>query len=287
MQQLRGVLAIPPAVYREDLSVDHEGVSRTVDFCLRCGVHGILIPVYATEYFLLTTQERKAILETAIRTMPMDFDYLLQRLTELEHFSYVKEETADSRQLISRLHRYELEHPDGVLKGVMGGNGSRNLVEEYDRGICATMPSCQFSDLVAAVWNLMEAGNMEEKQIYTINQIKMRISPILKSKVTKSLMSPAFCLSDTEVSATHLKLAFSLLMGNFTPPRTFSLRTFAYTCPYTLETSLINSLMMVSGIIAPMSAVTVGPLSPPALVSTSAGIGVPPCCPGSSGRRSL
>lgn len=171
MQQLRGVLAIPPAVYREDLSVDHEGVSRTVDFCLRCGVHGIVIPVYATEYFLLTTQERKAILETAIRTvdgrvpviagvsaayvkeaeeltahacaagadaviaapphvvkvslreladyygrieqvtsvpviiqnlfpplgMPMDFDYLLQRLTELEHFSYVKEETADSR----------------------------------------------------------------------------------------------------------------------------------------------------------------------------------------------
>ena len=235
MQQLRGVLAIPPAVYREDLSVDYEGVSKTVDFCLRCGVHGIVIPVYATEYFLLTTEERKAILETAIRTvdgrvpviagvsaayvkeaeeltahacaagadaviaapphvvkvslreladyygrieqatsvpviiqnlfpplgMPMDYDYLLQRLTELEHFSYVKEETANSRQLISRLHQYELEHPDGVLKGVMGGNGSRNLVEEYDRGICATMPSCQFSDLVAAVWNLMEAGDME------------------------------------------------------------------------------------------------------------------------------
>ena len=39
MEQLRGVLAIPPAVYREDLSVDYEGVSRTVDFCLRCGVH--------------------------------------------------------------------------------------------------------------------------------------------------------------------------------------------------------------------------------------------------------
>ena len=235
MGKLRGVLAIPPAVYREDLSVDYEGVARTVEFCLHCGVHGIVIPVYATEYFLLTTGERKAILETAIRTvdgkvpviagvsaayvkeaeeltahacaagadaiiaapphvvkvsmaelteyygrieratsvpvviqnlfpplgMPVDYDYLIQRMTELEHFSYVEEETGNSRQLISKLHAYELEHPDGVLKGVMGGNGSQNLVEEYDRGICATMPSCQFADLVVGIWERMEAGDME------------------------------------------------------------------------------------------------------------------------------
>ena len=237
---IHGVLAIPPAVYHEDLTVDYEGITRCVKFCLECGVHGIVIPVYATEYWLLSTEERKRILEVCIRTVggkipviagvsaayvkeaveltehacgagadgiiaapphvmkvrkdelfdyyrkideasdlpiivqnlfpplgtPMDYEFLRQLLEKLEHISYIKEETAQSKHLISAFHQYETEHPNGPLKGILGGNGSRSLVEEYDRGICGTMPSCQFADLVVKIWDLLEKG--EEDRAYEV-----------------------------------------------------------------------------------------------------------------------
>lgn len=233
---MRGVYTIPPVVYHEDLTVDYEATARCVKFCLDCGAHGLVVPVYATEYFVLTTEERKKILETCIRAAdgripvvagvsaayvgeavelsahaeaagadaviaapphvvkvnnaelfdyyrridaaveipifvqnlfpplgtPMALPFLMRLLTELEHVSYIKEETAQSKYLITDLHKYETEHPGGILKGIMGGNGSRALIEEYDRGICGTMPSSQFTDLVVGIWNLLEAGKTEE-----------------------------------------------------------------------------------------------------------------------------
>lgn len=235
-KQMRGVYAIPPAVYHEDLTVDYEGIARCVRFCLACGVHGLVVPVYATEYCLLTTEERKRILEVCIKEAggrvpviagvsaayvgeaeeltkhacdagasgiiaapphvlkvnktelmdyyrridacsqvpvmiqnlfpplgtPMDYSTLIQLLTELEHVCYVKEETSQFRYLITALCQYERDNPSGPLKGVMGGNGSRALIEEYDRGICGTMPSCQFADLVVKIWNLLEQNSMKE-----------------------------------------------------------------------------------------------------------------------------
>ncbi|WP_181995720.1 dihydrodipicolinate synthase family protein [Clostridium sp. AM58-1XD] len=235
-KQMRGVFAIPPAVYHEDFTVDYEGVARCVEFCLACGVHGLVIPVYATEYVLLSTEERKKILEACLRAAggkvpviagvsaayvgeameltahacsvgaeaviaapphalkvsrgelmdyyerintvsdipifiqnlfpplgdPMDLSFLIRLLTELEHVSYVKEETSQSRRLISALHQYETNHPSGPLKGIMGGGGSRALIEEYDRGICGTMPSCQFADLSVKIWNLLEEGDIKQ-----------------------------------------------------------------------------------------------------------------------------
>ena len=234
--QMRGVYSIPPVVYHQDLTVDYEATARCVKFCLDCGSHGLVVPVWATEYYVLSTEERKKILETCIKTVdgkipvvagvsaayvgeavelsqhanaaganaviaapphvakvnnielfdyyrqinhavdvpifiqnlfppigtPMALPFLMKLLTELEHVSYIKEETAQFRYLITDLHKYENEHPDGILKGVMGGNGSRALIEEYDRGICGTMPSSQFSDLVVGIWNLLEEGKMAE-----------------------------------------------------------------------------------------------------------------------------
>jgi len=235
-KQLRGVFTIPPAVYHEDLSIDYDAVSRCVQFCLDCGVQGLVVPVYATEYFVLSNEERKKILEVCIKAAngkipvvagvsaayvgeavdlskhacaagadaviaapphvvkvnqselfdyykminaavnvpifiqnlfpplgtPMNEAFLIRLLTELENVQYIKEETGQSKYLITTLHNYEIEHPGGKLKGIMGGNGSRALIEEYDRGICGTMPSCQFADLVVGIWNLLEQGKMEE-----------------------------------------------------------------------------------------------------------------------------
>jgi 4-hydroxy-tetrahydrodipicolinate synthase len=66
-KKFRGVFAIPQIIFYEDLSVDYEATARCVQFLLDCGVHGVVVPVYASEYFSLSMEERKKILEQTLR----------------------------------------------------------------------------------------------------------------------------------------------------------------------------------------------------------------------------
>lgn len=233
---MRGIYTIPPAVYKPDMSLDYDAVARCVRFCLDCGAHGIVVPVYATEYFLLSDDERKRILEVTLREVDgkvpvvagvssifvgqaVDlsrhavasgaaallaapphliklhndeiFDYyrrinavstvpiyiqhmappigtamplalMLKMVAELEHVSYIKEESVAAHLVLTDLHKHMLANPNGKLLGVMAGRGARALMEEYDRGICGTMPPSQFTDLVVDIWNLLEAGKRKE-----------------------------------------------------------------------------------------------------------------------------
>lgn len=235
-KQMRGIYTIPPVVYHDDLSIDCEGTGRAVRFCLDCGSHGIVMPVYASEYFVLAPDERKAVLETTVREVdgtvpvvagisagyvaeavdlakhaesagadaviaapphivkvsmrelrdyyrqineaihipvfiqnlfpplgtPMTVQYMLDLVNTMDNVCYIKEETARSQYLILELSEYMNNTPDCRLKGVMAGNGARNLISEYTRGACGTMPPAQFADLAVAVWDLLEQGNIDE-----------------------------------------------------------------------------------------------------------------------------
>jgi dihydrodipicolinate synthase/N-acetylneuraminate lyase len=235
MQNLfRGVFTIPPAVYRTDLEVDYDGIKRAVRFCLDCGAHGIVIPVYATEYFVLSDEERKKIVEAAVREVdgripviagvtsayvkvsvdlaehaeaagadgiiaapphlmkvsePELFDYyrqindavhlpvmvqhlfpplgtvmsarfIMRLITELEHVEYLKEESPRTNNMISAITDLNTGSASPGLHGILGGNGSRNIIEEYQRGVCGTMPPSQFTDVVVDIWDLLEQGDI-------------------------------------------------------------------------------------------------------------------------------
>lgn len=235
-EQMRGIYTIPPVVYHDDLSVDCDATRRAVRFCLDCGGHGIVMPVYASEYFVLAPDERKAVLEATVKEVdgkvpvvagisagyvaeavdlarhaeaagadaviaapphivkvnmeeladyyakindavhipifiqnlfpplgtPMTFDYMINLVNTLENVCYIKEETASAPYLILKLSEYMKQTPDCKLKGVMAGNGARNLISEYMRGACGTMPPAQFTDLAVAVWDLLESGDVDE-----------------------------------------------------------------------------------------------------------------------------
>ncbi|MGE4353566.1 MAG: dihydrodipicolinate synthase family protein [Oscillospiraceae bacterium] len=235
-KQMRGIYAIPPVVYHDDLTVDCEATRRAVRFCLDCGAHGIVMPVWASEYFLLNPEERKAVLEATVKEVdgavpvvagvsagyvaeavdlsrhanavgadaviaapphivkvnmtelydyyqqindavkipifiqdlfpplgtPMTVDYMLKMVNNMENVCYIKEETQRSLYMISELSAYMENTPDCRLKGVMAGNGARNFVAEYLRGACGTLPPAQFTDLAVAIWDLLEAGNIDE-----------------------------------------------------------------------------------------------------------------------------
>ncbi len=55
---LRGVFAIPSTPFDEQLEVDWGGLRRIVDFCVECGAHGIVWPVFASNFGFLSDEER-------------------------------------------------------------------------------------------------------------------------------------------------------------------------------------------------------------------------------------
>ena len=63
---LKGVFATLPTVFHDDLSVDFESIRATVDFAIRCGVHGLVAMDLSAEYFTLLDDERAAVVETIL-----------------------------------------------------------------------------------------------------------------------------------------------------------------------------------------------------------------------------
>lgn len=55
---LRGIFVIMATPYTEAKEVDYEDLAKEVDFLDRCGVHGMVWPQLASEYYKLTRQER-------------------------------------------------------------------------------------------------------------------------------------------------------------------------------------------------------------------------------------
>ncbi len=57
-EPFRGVFTIPSTPFTEDLEVDWDGLKRVIDFCVNCGAQGIVWPVNASSFPVLTDAER-------------------------------------------------------------------------------------------------------------------------------------------------------------------------------------------------------------------------------------
>ncbi len=57
-QPFRGVFTIPSTPFNEQLQLDEEGLRRIIDFCVGCGAHGLVYPVNASSFTLLSDEER-------------------------------------------------------------------------------------------------------------------------------------------------------------------------------------------------------------------------------------
>ncbi len=80
---------------------------------------------------------------------------IVRILKEVQHASWVKEESAFPGQVISRL----VAEAGDDLEGVMGGMGGRFLLDEYQRGACGSMPSCHLADACKALWSALDRGD--------------------------------------------------------------------------------------------------------------------------------
>lgn len=57
-QPWRGIFTIPQTPFDEEGRLDEESLRREVDFCIRAGAHGLVAPVVASEFYVLSDDER-------------------------------------------------------------------------------------------------------------------------------------------------------------------------------------------------------------------------------------
>ena len=65
--ELRGVVPIIPTPFREDESIDFDALVACIEFAVRCEVSAVCLPAYGSEFYKLTEEERRQVVETAIR----------------------------------------------------------------------------------------------------------------------------------------------------------------------------------------------------------------------------
>lgn len=73
--ELRGIFQIVHTAFFENREIDYDSVARQVEFCGSSGVHGLVMPANASEFFTLTDDERfrlvEHLCEVAGPTMPV------------------------------------------------------------------------------------------------------------------------------------------------------------------------------------------------------------------------
>jgi dihydrodipicolinate synthase/N-acetylneuraminate lyase len=100
----------------------------------------------------------------------MNVPTLLKLLREVEHVCYVKEEVAPAHHNIARL----VEAKEPKLRGVFGGGGGQNLIDELRRGGSGNMPAAQYTDVLQRVFLLWEQGKEAEAR-----ELHMRLMPAM------------------------------------------------------------------------------------------------------------
>jgi dihydrodipicolinate synthase/N-acetylneuraminate lyase len=65
--QWQGIFAILVTPFNDDLSIDWQTLEREVAFCLECGVHGIVGPAIASEFYTLSDSERKIFIQKVVK----------------------------------------------------------------------------------------------------------------------------------------------------------------------------------------------------------------------------
>jgi dihydrodipicolinate synthase/N-acetylneuraminate lyase len=78
--------------------------------------------------------------------------------TNITLVQYVKEEKQPQGHSVSEIIALGGER----IKGVFSGASALYLMAEYRRGVCGNMPGCVLPDVDAQIWDLLEAGKVDE-----------------------------------------------------------------------------------------------------------------------------
>jgi 4-hydroxy-tetrahydrodipicolinate synthase len=101
--------------------------------------------------------------------VPMSAEFLARLAKEIENISYFKLEYTQSPFKSARI----LDHGNGSVEQVFGGESGVYLMEEYERGARGTMPACYMPGVFTKTFELLEGGNVEAAQSFFVPYIPL------------------------------------------------------------------------------------------------------------------
>ena len=87
----------------------------------------------------------------------MDAETIVKVMRNSPNVDYLKEETTYAGQVTTQV----IENAGDACKGVMGGTSGRWITAEFNRGQCGNMPASHMADVLSAIWNKLEAGDLD------------------------------------------------------------------------------------------------------------------------------
>jgi 4-hydroxy-tetrahydrodipicolinate synthase len=103
----------------------------------------------------------------------------------LDVVHYVKEENVPCGQRITRL----IDDAPPHLRGVMGGAGGRFVLDEYARGACGSMPSCELVEAHVAIWDAVGAGHgRQARDLFTRILPLLSLASVFRQSVVKYVL---------------------------------------------------------------------------------------------------
>ena len=67
VDDLSGVIPVIPTPFKDNEEIDESAVGHLIEFAISCGVRGVCLPAYASEYYKLSDEERLRLVEIAVK----------------------------------------------------------------------------------------------------------------------------------------------------------------------------------------------------------------------------
>lgn len=105
-----------------------------------------------------------------VKSQGMSADFMIKLAKKFPLIQYVKQEGSFASHFISEL----ISKGSGAFKGIMGGMAAKFIIDEHSRGACGNMPGSYIVDVQVKVWDLLEAGELDEAR-----SLQARLLPVL------------------------------------------------------------------------------------------------------------
>lgn len=116
----------------------------------------------------------------------LSVDAIIELVRSNPMITYVKEETLPSGPAITALNDCDVEH----LVGVIGGGGSRYMIDELNRGALAAMPAVEIIDLHVAIFEAHAKGEHDRARELYRNSLPLLVSQfIYRMRLTKYVLN--------------------------------------------------------------------------------------------------
>ena len=119
MKEMKGIFTIPQTPFDEAGEIGWEELRREIDFCVEAGAHGLVMPVLASEFYVLSDEERRKIADGVV-------DQANGRLPVVVGVAGV------SRGIASMLSRYAEDVGADAVIALPPYVGRKNLEDIYD-----------------------------------------------------------------------------------------------------------------------------------------------------------